>query len=100
MVTRCKSCGAPIIWIRTTNGKSMPCDEEQTYYRYAIHGKGRIVTPSGQVLPCKYMPDEKGADGIGNVPHWVTCTDADLHRKQRSAKTETEIQISMFGGTR
>lgn len=25
-VCKCKSCGADIVWIKTTNGKSMPCD--------------------------------------------------------------------------
>ena len=28
----CKGCGAPIIWIKTSGGKSMPCDATPQYY--------------------------------------------------------------------
>ena len=32
-VTTCKSCGAKIVWIKTQNGRSMPCNEEQVEYQ-------------------------------------------------------------------
>ena len=31
--TTCKACGRPIVWIRTTKGKSMPCDDEPVAYK-------------------------------------------------------------------
>ena len=31
--TTCKACGKPIVWIRTTKGKSMPCDAEPVAYK-------------------------------------------------------------------
>lgn len=46
----CKGCGAEIVWIKTPNGKNMPCNAEKTI----------IVTPEGQTV-------------TGHIPHWATC---------------------------
>ena len=32
-IVKCKSCGAPIVWIETVNGKAMPCDAEAVEYQ-------------------------------------------------------------------
>ena len=32
-MSKCKSCGAEIIWIKTKNGKNMPCDAKPISYR-------------------------------------------------------------------
>lgn len=58
----CRSCGAPVIWVRTINGKAQPLDAE----------------PQKRVI----IND----DGIGLVvdtymPHHATCPYADRHRK-------------------
>lgn len=83
---KCKSCGKKIVWIRTHAGSAMPCDAEQVYYRYTYGGKHRIVTPNGEVLACELMDGEKDdlsrATGVGYVPHWSTCPNADRHRKR------------------
>ncbi len=31
-ISKCRSCGAPIVWITTTNGKAMPCDARERAY--------------------------------------------------------------------
>ena len=50
--TTCKACGRPIVWIRTTKGKSMPCDAEPVAYKEIKGGKEKIVTPNGEVISC------------------------------------------------
>lgn len=49
-MTNCKGCGAEIVWIKTPNGKMMPCNAEKT----------TIVTVEGQTI-------------TGHIPHWATC---------------------------
>ncbi len=38
-MTRCKSCGAEIIWIKTTSGKTMPCNAKEVVYWKNKDGK-------------------------------------------------------------
>lgn len=48
----CKGCGKPIVWIRTTGGKSMPCDAQEVAYKAVKGAKGKVVTPNGEVVSC------------------------------------------------
>lgn len=50
---KCKGCGAEILWIKTKNGKIMPCNTDKT----------TIVTSQGETI-------------TGHVPHWATCPKA------------------------
>lgn len=79
----CKACGAPIVWIKTPGGKSMPCDPEQVTYWQRSGAKGKIVTPNGEVLSCVFEGDPQAATGIGYVPHWATCPQADSFRRRK-----------------
>lgn len=80
---RCKACGAPIVWIKTPGGKSMPCDMRQVVYKAQKGAKEKIVTPNGEVISCTTDPkDLNTATGIGYVPHWGTCPKADSFRKK------------------
>ena len=77
-VTTCKSCGAKIVWIKTQNGRSMPCNEEQVEYH----------TKDGEVVRGNIIKDGGSAlvpivDGIGYVSHFATCPNADKHRRTR-----------------
>ena len=49
-MSKCKGCQAEIIWIKTTNGKAMPCNPE----------KVTIITEKGETIS-------------GYIPHWATC---------------------------
>jgi hypothetical protein len=49
-MSKCKGCQAEIVWIKTVNGKNMPCNAE----------KITIVTEEGQTV-------------VGYIPHWATC---------------------------
>ena len=82
-ISRCRSCGRQIIWIRTRAGRNMPCDT--TLINYSLDGNGtdNIVTPSGTVLRCNAqgISPEK-ADGAGYISHFATCPNAANHRRR------------------
>ena len=58
---RCRSCGAPIVWFCTKNGKRMPVDAETT-----------------QPTDAEHQLDLKR-----HRSHFSTCPDADKHRRPR-----------------
>ncbi len=79
----CKSCGAAIVWIKTTAGKSMPCDAAPVYYILKPKsGSKKVVTQNGEVLSCEYAVEPGKATGTGYIPHWSTCDKADSFRKK------------------
>lgn len=80
-IVKCKGCGAPIVWIPTLGGKSMPCDAKQVIYKERKGAKGKIVTPNGEVLSAEPTNDLGAATGIGYVPHWATCPKAKDFKK-------------------
>jgi len=63
--SRCRSCGAPILWVTMESGKSMPVNPERL----------RVVLTNR---------DYTGGTVItGHLPHWATCPHADKHRKTK-----------------
>ncbi len=72
-MSKCKRCGAEIIWITTVAGKSMPCEAAPTLYREKVGAKDKIVTPDREVLCCEYDPDPDDATGVGYIPHFGNC---------------------------
>ena len=78
---KCRGCGAPIVWIGTPGGKSMPCDPAGVLYRERAGGRGKIVTPNGQVLSCDLNVEPSQATGVGFVSHFSTCPQADKFRR-------------------
>jgi len=81
-MARCKACGAPIVWIKMVRGKSMPCDANHVYYIENRGAKDKIVTPNGLVLSCELTSTPDKATGVGYVPHWSTCPQADTFRRR------------------
>ena len=81
-MAKCKSCGAEIIWLKTTSGKSMPCDAVQVMYWQRDKAKGKVVTPNGEVLSCEFEGDHAQATGMGYIPHWATCPSADKFKRK------------------
>ena len=83
--TECRACHAQIGFIKTAAGKTMPVNAESVYYIQKAGGSKKIVTPNGEVLSAEYTDDKNKATGIGYVPHWATCTNADaFHTKRKS----------------
>lgn len=65
--TFCKSCGAEIYWVTMrATGKMMPVDA------------GPAVT-----VCIAAVNNEDGVLYSGRTPHWITCPNADSHRKPR-----------------
>ncbi len=62
-MSKCKSCGSELIWVKSDQGKSIPFDARQT------------------VL---LVPDLNGNNVLtkGHVCHFVTCPHADQFRKK------------------
>lgn len=82
-VATCRACGAPIRWIRTTAGKSMPCDAKPRPYYPQPGAKSKLVTPEGSVVSGEIADRPNEATEIGYVPHWSTCTNPDKFRRKR-----------------
>lgn len=80
----CRGCGAPINWIKTTEGRNMPIDPEPVLI---IEGGGtdRFVTDEGAVVLGRVArPDEESPTlPVGFVPHWKTCPNAADFRRRR-----------------
>ena len=78
----CKSCGAAIKWIKTTAGKSMPCDAEEVVYWENPNGAAVIVSSNGETLKADLEGEVATATGIGYRSHFATCPNADQHRRR------------------
>jgi hypothetical protein len=83
-VPKCHSCGAEIVFIKTTAGKYMPCDAGLILFDECQHGGKTFVTPDGRVVG--------GALPVGNnvianpqkgyTPHWANCNAPGNFRKK------------------
>ena len=78
----CRGCGAPIVWIPTPGGKSMPCDAEPVQYRERKGAKGKVVTPNGEVLSADVGVAPEEATGVGYISHFATCPAAGKFRRR------------------
>lgn len=78
----CKSCGKPILWIKTRAGKPMPCDTRPINYRIKPGGNTKLVTPAGDVITCESVQDPAEAQSWGYAPHWSTCNATDKFRRR------------------
>ena len=83
--TTCRACGAPIVFIKTVAGKSIPVNEESKYYIQKANGSQKIVTPNGEVLSAELTDIPDKATGIGFISHFATCTNPEFFRKPRKS---------------
>lgn len=86
-IITCKSCGAPIVWIKTQNGRSMPCDATAVEYQENYKGSTTIVTDDGRVIRANIVaagnsPLTPAIDGNGYISHFATCPYAKQHRQR------------------
>ena len=87
-ISTCRSCGAPIVWIKTASGKSMPCDASPVYFKENEKGKDRVVTLTGATVCCDIITEPPVIGFVGYRPHYSTCNDPGKFRKQeRKSKT-------------
>jgi len=85
-MSKCKSCGAEIIWIKMKGtGKAMPCDAQKVSYSENLHPGAEgvqvqtLVTEHGTVVRTYFDSD---GDKVGYVSHFATCPAASEHRKR------------------
>lgn len=58
-ITRCRTCRARIVWLKTDAGKNMPTDADTV------------------------EPDDETFEQGRHVSHFATCPDSDQHRRAR-----------------
>lgn len=95
--SKCKGCGAEIVWIKTDKGKSMPCDPDPVPYWERRGAPGKVVTPNGIVVSCDFEGPRETSTGIGYVFHFSTCPKANdfrltLHELSRYYKLREQIE--------
>lgn len=85
-MSRCKSCGAEIIWAATSQGKAMPVDAEPN-----PDGNVLVTKRSGMVPLATVMGRDKAGDmaelladdlSSAHTSHFATCPHAAAHRRQ------------------
>lgn len=84
-ITKCRACGAPIGFIKSVAGKTIPVDAEPFSYVQKSNGTLKIVTPNGEVVSGELPDDPQNATGIGYISHFATCPEADQFRKKRKS---------------
>lgn len=80
-MSKCKSCGAEIIWIKTANGKSMPCDPEAHFVSERSDGNETFVMRDGRVVK-GFRAYGDATSPVGYISHFATCPSADRHRRK------------------
>lgn len=75
-MTACRSCGAPIRWARTANGKAMPLDPDPS-------PNGNLALDGETVIVCgKTAAEQRRANGEAlYLSHFATCPQAASHRR-------------------
>ncbi len=64
--SKCRSCGAYIIWLKTSTGKNIPVDADSL---------DDVEIEGGE----KPIFDAKA----GHISHFATCPNADKHRRRK-----------------
>ena len=83
--TRCRACGARIMFLKTAAGKTMPVDEEGTFFLEVKDGPELFVLVDGTTARGQRVSQEQreDADRFGYISHFATCPKADQFRKAR-----------------
>ena len=82
-MTKCRSCGADIIWTITKTGRKMPCNAEPIFFDLANmndEGTKTFVKDDGTIAIGIENP---GGQEVGYISHFATCPEADKWRKKK-----------------
>ncbi len=78
MSVPCGSCQAPILWIKTPKGKSMPLDATP-------RPDGNVVIRDGLAVVLTAIEKAQPLDGQRRfLAHWISCPNAASHRKAKT----------------
>ena len=79
-MSKCRSCGAPIIWITTKAGKAMPCDAEPIFFDLAdMSDKDTKAFVKENGVIAIGIENPEGQE-VGHISHFATCPQADRWR--------------------
>ena len=95
MSAKCKGCGAEIVFVRTENGKMMPCNPRLVPYWERQGAKGKILNDQGRVVSCDFHGEREKLMGFGHMPHFSTCAAAKRFRREKKEAAESG-QISIW----
>jgi hypothetical protein len=73
----CKSCGAPIYWCTTSNGKPMPMNAMAD-----LNGGFVLDLRDGELHASAYQPMHHAANRRRWTSHFATCRHANNHRRR------------------
>ena len=75
----CKGCGAKIFWVKTVDGRNMPCNPKLLP---VLRGEGgeKFINQGGVVFSGSEVPEER-ANSFAMRPHWGTCPAAGRFRR-------------------
>lgn len=84
-VVSCRACGAPIGFIKTKAGKTVPVDEKSVNFLPDPEGKELFVLVDGSTQRGARVEEESNSSQIGFISHFATCPEADRFRKARKS---------------
>lgn len=80
----CRSCGAPIVWTVTMNGKRMPVDLDPVGdVPGAMLFRVEEDPSNGDLIATFIKSDQRYREEELYVSHFATCPQADQHRRTR-----------------
>ena len=85
--SRCRGCGAEVIWIRTSMGKKMPVDPEPVWVLPETGGDSYVM-PDGSLVTGRRIGDAWDDDPDANVvecyiSHFATCPEGGQFRNRK-----------------
>ena len=82
-MSKCKTCGAEIKFIKMTGGRMNPVDITK---RTMIKGEGFdvLISEKGKIIRGRLSSLEDGANAEGYISHFATCNMTGNSRKERS----------------
>ena len=86
MNTKCRACGAEIMFIKTKAGKTIPVDTESRRFFPEKDGKELFVMLDGSTKRGRSVMAEIDGTEIGFISHFATCPEADSFRKPRKSE--------------
>lgn len=83
-MSSCRSCGAPLRWAKTLNGKAIPLDAEPTSAgNIVLHDTRDPRSPQARVLAGADLLDARSEGTTLWLSHYATCPDSQKWRRRR-----------------
>lgn len=81
-MSKCRSCGADIKFIKLKSGKWNPCDTQKRTVIIRDEGPEVLISEDGEIIKGRFASIEDGANAVGYISHFATCPNADKFRKR------------------